>query len=80
MLGVGACAGAPFGPVPGHVDGAWQHASGGFHVRGQACIDLPDDVTAMIAKARETGFGTEGREFDLLTDPVSGFVVFSFNG
>ncbi len=63
-----------------HRYGAWQRASSGFHVRGQACIDLPDDVTAMIAKARETGFGTEGREFDLLADPVSGFVVFSFNG
>lgn len=63
-----------------HRYGAWQHASSGFHVRGQTCIDLPDDVTAMIAKARETGFDTEGREFDLLADPVSGFVVFSFNG
>lgn len=63
-----------------HRYGAWQRTSSGFHVRGEACTDLPDDVTAMIAKARETGFGTEGHEFDLLADPVSGLVVFSFNG
>ena len=63
-----------------HRYGAWQRASATFHVRGEACIDLPDDVIAMISTARATGFGTEGHEFDLLADPVSGLVVFSFNG
>lgn len=59
---------------------AWQAARPSASVRGMDCTDVPPDVSAMISKALNTGFTTQGSEFDLLADPVSGIVVFSFNG
>lgn len=76
---------APLGGLALTLTLVWLASGVWSHLRDKTdplplALDVPDEVSAMIAQARETGFGTEGHEFDLLADPVSGLVVFSFNG
>jgi hypothetical protein len=58
----------------------WKSMPTDFDVRGQSCVDVPTDIAAMISQALKSGFVTRGYEFDLLVDPVTGIVVYSFNG
>jgi hypothetical protein len=58
----------------------WKPMPTDFYVRGQSCVDVPTDIAEIISQALKSGFVTSGYEFDLLVDPVTGIVVYSFNG
>jgi hypothetical protein len=51
-----------------------------FSIRGRSCVELPRNISTLIDNALKSAFVTKGYEFDLLVDPITGLVVFSFNG
>lgn len=59
---------------------AWRPITSGFFNRGASCVELPPDISALIQSTSKTAYFTKGYEFDLLVDPISGLVVFSYIG
>lgn len=59
---------------------SWRKANAKAEVRGTDCIELPAELSRRIHRARGSSYVTEGRKSDLMADPQSGLVVYSYDG